>query len=161
MLICGLSTCKIQVDHTVQVMVCTFGTAVLIFYLWTAVPIFGQCKHKISTASAVVGTDVVCIIGTAVLIFGQCKHKISTALPLLIFGARKCASAIFYAFCMFVLLEIVVFFGPTHPPPTLICNVYFGRSRAPKKCWRVLKEGGIGSLSWINSIFNPSHWSRK
>ena len=42
-------------------------------------PIFGQCKHKISTASAVVGTDVVCIIGTAVLIFGQCKHIISTA----------------------------------------------------------------------------------
>ena len=47
-------------------------------------PIFGQCKHKISTASAVVGTDVVCIIGTAVLIFGQCKHKISRALSLLI-----------------------------------------------------------------------------
>ena len=42
-------------------------------------PILGQCKHKISTASAVVGTDVVCIIGTAVLIFGQCKHIISTA----------------------------------------------------------------------------------
>ena len=41
-------------------------------------PIFGQCKHKISTAS-VAGTDVVCIIGTAVLIFGQCKHIISTA----------------------------------------------------------------------------------
>ena len=90
------------------------------FYLWTAVPIFGQCKHIISTAS-VAGTDVVCIISTAVLIFGQCKHKISTALSLfnlitlfcrnfekcwiyaffvLIFGARKCACAIFYAFCM-------------------------------------------------------------
>ena len=76
----GYPLCKIQVDHPVQVMVCPFGTAVLIFYLCTAVPIFGQCKHKISTASAVVGTAVVCIIGTAVLIFGQCKHIISTAL---------------------------------------------------------------------------------
>ena len=70
--------CKIQVDHTVQVMVCTFGTAVLIFCLLTAVLIFGQCKHIISTAS-VPGTDVVCIFGTTV--FGQCK--ISTALSLL------------------------------------------------------------------------------
>ena len=42
-------------------------------------PIYGQCKHKISTPSAVVDTDVVCLIGTAVLIFGQCKHRISTA----------------------------------------------------------------------------------
>ena len=36
-----------------------------------------------STTASVAGTDVVCIIGTAVLIFGQCKHKISTALSLL------------------------------------------------------------------------------
>ena len=35
-------------------------------------------KSKISTASAA-GTDVVCIIGTSVPSFGQCKHKISTA----------------------------------------------------------------------------------
>ena len=122
MLIFGLSTRKIQVDHTV----CTFSTAVLIFDLCTAVPIFGQCKHIISTAS-VAGTDVVCIIGTAVLIFGQYQHKISRALSpvilitlfcrdfeicriyalfVLIFGARKCACAIFYAFCMSALILI-------------------------------------------------------
>ena len=114
MLFFGLSTRKIQVDHTF----CTFGTAVLIFDLCTAVPIFGQCKHIISTAS-VAGTDVVCIIGTAVLIFGQYQHKISRALSpvilitlfcrdfeicriyalfVLIFGARKCACAIFTLF---------------------------------------------------------------
>ena len=55
MLIFGLST----------VIVCTFGRAVLIFDICTAVPIVGQCKHKISTAS-MAGTDVVCNIGTAV-----------------------------------------------------------------------------------------------
>ena len=52
-------------------------TVVLIFEVCTAVLIFGQCRHKISTAS-VSGTVVVCTIGTAVLIFGLNRHKIST-----------------------------------------------------------------------------------
>ena len=49
-------------------MVCTFGTAVLIFDLCTTLPIFDMA-----------GTDIVFIIGTAVLNFGQCKHILSTA----------------------------------------------------------------------------------
>ena len=61
-------------------MVCTSGTALLIFDMCTAAePILGQRKHKISTASpSVGGTDVFCVIGTSVLIFGQSKHRIST-----------------------------------------------------------------------------------
>ena len=56
-------------------MVCTSGTALLIFDMCTAAePILGQRKHKISTC----GTDVFCVIGTSVLIFGQSKHRIST-----------------------------------------------------------------------------------
>ena len=46
-----------------------FPPAVLIFGLCTAVLTFGQCMHKISTAS-VDGIVVICIISTDIIIFG-------------------------------------------------------------------------------------------
>ena len=70
-----------QCNHKISTASPVVGTDVVCI-IDTAELIFGQCKHIISTAS-VAGTDVVCIFGTIVLIFGQCKHKISTALALL------------------------------------------------------------------------------
>ena len=46
-----------------------FPPAVLILGLCTAVLTFGQCMHKISTAS-VDGIVVICIISTDIIIFG-------------------------------------------------------------------------------------------